>query len=118
MNVSGYYTTYVKAADFAEGETRLVTIKKVAAVDVSFDDDSIFTLNATNWRVLTKAFGVETDNWIGQTIKLTRGEAPDEGEMKPTIFVEAVSPPLSESDRKLPPKPPAMLDPDDPDFHF
>jgi hypothetical protein len=105
MDTSSYFTTFLKVDDFAEGESTEGTITKVEegkyGLVLTLDSGSQFSLNATNWRTLSKAHGYESDDWLGKSIKLTRGEATYKGEQVPSLILKPTSPRLSESERKL-----------------
>jgi hypothetical protein len=70
------------------------------------------TFNGRNGRALARRFGWEDTNWLKKLVTFSPGTYEKDGELRRTILLDP--PPLSESDRK----PPHMLDPDDPDFHF
>jgi hypothetical protein len=118
MDTSSYFTTFLKVDDFAEGESMEETITKVEegkyGLVLTLDGGSQFSLNATNWRTLSKAYGYESDNWIGRRIELTRGEATYRGEQVPSLILKPKSPALSEADRRLPVKPEPDIDSDIP----
>jgi hypothetical protein len=118
MDTSRYFTTFLKVDDFADGESTEETITKVEegkyGLVLTLDSGSQFSLNATNWRTLSKAYGVESDNWVGKRIGLTRGEAMFKGEPVPSLVLRTISPSLSESDRRALVKPDPIDDPDIP----
>jgi hypothetical protein len=106
MNVSDYFTgTFLKVEDLA-GEVMHATIEKVEegkyGLVLTLDNDSMFSLNMTNGKTLAKAYSYESDNWCGKRIELSAGEVPYKGDKVPSIILKPISPPLSESDRKLP----------------
>jgi hypothetical protein len=118
MDTSKHFTTFLKVDDFAEGESAEETIAKVEegkyGLVLTLDSGSQFSLNATNWRTLSKAYGYESDNWIGKRIELIRGEVPYKGEPVPSLILKTTSPSLSEAERKLSVKPAPEIDDDIP----
>jgi hypothetical protein len=48
-------------------------------------------LNATNGRVLTEAYGPDTDLWIDHVIELYAGEFHYQGKMQPGVLVKPIS---------------------------
>jgi hypothetical protein len=78
--------------------------KTIAAVSVGKYDKPVLlfksgdqlTLNATNTKTLIRAYGDDSDRWVGHTIELYLGESKFEGETKPSVKV-----------RPLPDGPPA-----------
>jgi hypothetical protein len=118
VDTSSYFTTFLKVDDFAEGESTEGTITKVEegkyGLVLTLDSGSQFSLNATNWRTLSRAYGFESDNWVGKSIELTRGEMTYKGEQVASLILKPTSSPLSESERKLPVKPEPDIDDDIP----
>jgi hypothetical protein len=76
--------------------------------DIVFEDGSKFGVNATNVRILNRAYGTDSDGWIGQRIELYEGEAEYQDNMVPSVCVRPISPPTSSSEGGTPaakPKP-------------
>jgi hypothetical protein len=63
-----------------------------------------FSLNVTNITEMIKAFGSETDDWIGERVELYAGEAPYQKKMVPSV---RLTPLMREAGEKKPPKPKA-----------
>jgi hypothetical protein len=118
MDTSSYFTTFLRVDDLAQGETIEATITKVEegkyGLVLTLESGSQFSLNATNWRTISKAFGCESDNWLNKRIALTRGETMFKGEPVPSLILRVISPPLSENDRKALVKPEPDIDDDIP----
>lgn len=70
--------------------------------DITFNDGSRLSCNATNSRVLVKAYGKESDDWIGKLVKLELGEIDYQGQARESIIVKPLSPPV---ESEAPPKP-------------
>jgi hypothetical protein len=80
-----------------------------------FNDGSQLTINGRNGRALAKQYGWEDRDWIDKVVTLSPGTYEKDGELKPTILLDPVSPALLESERK---QPPAGPDIDDSDIPF
>src|SRR5262245_43532042 len=65
-----------------------------------FQDGSKLSLNKTNSRALSKAYGTEGDNWLNKEIELTAGEIDVGGKLKEVIVVKPISPTIK---KKNPP---------------
>jgi hypothetical protein len=69
-------------------------------------------LNQTNVRILIRAYGPESRDWIGREIELYIGPTTYRGQVQDSILVKPISPsiPLSERKPMMPaksaPKPP------------
>jgi hypothetical protein len=60
-----------------------------------FEDGDVLSLNVTNSRALLKAYGSDSDGWVGKTIELYVGKVEvRDGDIKDAILVRPVSPPL------------------------
>jgi len=100
--------SYLKFADVEKTGPITATIAEIKynakfdKADIFLDDGTILSCNATNARTLLKAYGAESNDWIGKTIKLFAGELEYNGKMNPAILVEPVSPP---PEKKAPAKP-------------
>ena len=53
---------------------------------VTFSNGCRFSLNVTNSQALIKAFGKESDDWIGEQIELYAGELKYRGEVRPSVL--------------------------------
>ena len=99
-------------ADVREGPVQVVITNvsesKFEKPVLDFDDGTCLSLNGTNNRVLMKAYGTESDNWIGKTVELTVGPIEYEGKTRDSILVKPISPPIgnkalnSERDDNIP----------------
>jgi hypothetical protein len=106
---------FLKPDDVREGPVQ-VTITDISEgkydkPDIDFDDGTRLSLNATNSRVLARAFGYDSDDWIGKRIELALGEVEFKGQMQESIIVRPISP--APAERKAPPAPPKRRELDD-----
>jgi hypothetical protein len=99
---------FLKVADVKEGGTFQA---KIVAVEISekfdkpeanLDDGSVLSLNATNVGRLVRAYGANSDDWIGKEIELSIGEVDYQDRAVETILVKPISPPIK---NKAPAKP-------------
>jgi hypothetical protein len=110
MDVRKFIGTFLKIEDL-EAEPLELTIvdveenDKFDKLDPVFDDGSKASVNSTNGPRLAKAYGYNSEHWIGQQIRLSAGTAPFKGEQVPSIVFTPVSPALSPEQRLPPPKP-------------
>jgi hypothetical protein len=91
---------YLKVADLKESGPLRATIvevgisEKYAKPELTLDDGSILSCNATNTLRLIRAYGAESDDWIGKEIELDIGEVDYQGQPQEAILVNPISPPL------------------------
>jgi hypothetical protein len=112
MDVSEYISSggFIKPVDLADGPRREVISEvrpgKYERPDMEFQSGAILTLNATNMRVLTNAYGIETNAWTGKEVELYIGKTSFNGQERESVLVKTISPPIPESERAKPkPKP-------------
>jgi hypothetical protein len=58
--------------------------------ELIFNNEQIMTVNATNTRILVKAFGADSDGWIGKQIKLKLGKVTYQGNEIESVMVEPI----------------------------
>ena len=101
MDARKYTSKYIKPDNVREGpiETRILTIfeeEKYGRLALELETGSQFALNDGNVNLLIRAWGADTDRWIGLTIALELGEwtdwRADPPEKKETVRVRAISP--------------------------
>jgi hypothetical protein len=94
-------TAFIKTADVTDAPRR----ETIAAVNVGkydrpvavFESGDQLTLNATNTKTLIRAYGDDSESWVGHTVELYLGEAEYEGETKPSVKVRPISLPFGPS---------------------
>jgi len=67
--------------------------------DIVFESGDILSLNATNNKILVRAYGPDSDSWVGKEIKLKKGQVEYQGELQDSVVIEPVSPSLSAKER-------------------
>jgi hypothetical protein len=75
-----------------------VVMGKYDKPDIIFESGARLSLNATNNKTLRKAYGADSDDWIGHTVELFLGEIEYQGKMQAAILVRPIS--KAESDEQ------------------
>jgi hypothetical protein len=97
---------FIKLEDVAEGPLK----KVIASIEpgsfdkpaVTFDDGSQLSLNRTSVLALSKAYGWDSDSWIGHSVEIYRGEVAFKGTSKAGVLVRPLDPPTPASARSNP----------------
>jgi hypothetical protein len=93
--------TFIKIADVRNGPLQM----QIAAVregqydkpNLIFETGEVLGLNATNSKILMRAYGPNSDDWIGKEIDLFLGKVEYQKKMQEAVMVRAVSPPRKPS---------------------
>ena len=83
----------VRIVDVSEG--------RFGKPDLTFDDGTRLSCNVTNGRVLARAYGFDSDDWIDKEVELVVGEIQYEGKPQEAVLIKPISPPI---ENKAPPK--------------
>src|SRR5437588_12034347 len=59
--------------------------------ELVFESGDILSLNATNTKTLMRAFGSDSDGWIGKQIELNLGKLEYQGSMQEGVLVRPIS---------------------------
>lgn len=107
MKMSEFFPSrYMKAEDFAEGEVRVLTIRNVEPEQLgqgkeaqikpimSFrePDTKPLVLNKTNFGIIAKFYGDDTDDWLGKKVALHVMEVEMKGDIVQAIRVKTKAP--------------------------
>jgi hypothetical protein len=101
MDMRGFSSPFIKVDHVRDGpiQTRIVNVFKSGRFGrpvLELETGSQFTLNVTNNDTLVKAWGYDSDDWVGQEIELLLGTYKDwESDPvvdKETVKVRAISP--------------------------
>jgi hypothetical protein len=89
-------SVFLKPEDLRDGPIT-VTITDVSEgkydkPNLHFKDGSRLSINTTNNRVLVRAYGHDSDDWVGKQIELTVGEVEFQGKIQDSILVNPISP--------------------------
>ena len=102
---------FVKVDDVKEGPIKeqidAVKLGKWDKPNLVFESGSLLSVNATNNRILMRAYGRNSDDWVGKEIELYLGEIEFQGTPQEAVLVRPISPPIK------PKKPPAEKPPFD-----
>jgi hypothetical protein len=108
MDASKYLTgSFLRVDDLKESGPIRVRITNISEgqygkLDVTLDDGDKLSINQTNNRTLVKAYGRETDDWLGMEIELYLGEVKFKGKPQEAILVKPISPTI---ENNAPPRP-------------
>jgi hypothetical protein len=97
---------FIKVDDVRDGPLNqviaAVKIGKYGKPDLIFESGDLLSLNATNNSVLVRAYGPNSDDWIGKELELFHGEIEYQGKMQEAVLVRPISPPLKRSAKTKP----------------
>jgi hypothetical protein len=104
MDMRKYYgESFIRVIDVADGplDETIAVIRqgKYDKPDLIFESGDILSLNATNFKALIRAYGSNSDDWIGKEIKLKKGQTEYQGEPQDSVVIEPVSPALSAKEK-------------------
>jgi hypothetical protein len=108
MDVSEYIgNVFLKVDDLkASGPIRVriteVTEGRYNKLDLTFHDKTRLSLNATNSRILARAYGMESEDWLGIEVELKVGQIQYQGERQESIVINPLSSPLENKARAEP----------------
>jgi len=90
---------FLKIEDIKASGPRRVTITEVCEgrfgkPDLTFDDGTRLSVNATNGRILLRTYGTDGDAWIGKRIELVLGTIDYQGKPQEAVLVKPISRPI------------------------
>jgi hypothetical protein len=92
---AGAGAQFIKVDDLRNGprKERIIDIRvgRYDRPDASFDSGSKLGLNATNTKILIRAYGSDSREWIGQTVELYLGTTRYEGQDHESVLVRPIS---------------------------
>jgi hypothetical protein len=96
MDVTKYLgSLFLKVEDVrnAHREMRIIdcSLGQYDKLDLTFEGGDKLSLNTTNVRTLARAYGKDSDAWVGKTIQLYIGKTEYRGEEQDSILVRPVS---------------------------
>lgn len=111
---------YVKVDDVKDGpfEGQIAAVKegKFDKPNIVFESGDVLSLNATNNKILMRAYGTDSDRWIGKMIQMFLGEIEYQGAPREAVLIKPISPPLKKdkaekaADEKKPSATPGLDD--------
>ena len=84
------------------GTIASVKIGKYDKPDMFLEFGDCLSLNATNTHTLIRAFGPNSDDWIGREVELHVGEIEFQNKPIDAVLVRPISPPLAAAERTKP----------------
>jgi hypothetical protein len=110
-------STFLKTDDVRGGplQERIasVVMGKYEKPDIVFESGDRLPVNATNNKALIRAYGIDSDAWIGHVVELSLGEIEYQGRPQEAVLVRPISKPKPEPDapaKKAPKKAPPPSD--------
>ena len=98
-------TNFVTVDDVRDGplQVQIAVVKegKYNKANLVFETGETLGLNATNSKILVKAYGPDSDDWIGKEIKLVLGRVPYQGDEIESVIVEPISSPVAAADKAV-----------------
>lgn len=92
---------FVKVNDVRDGpiQGQIAVVKdgKWDKPNIVLASGDVLSLNATNVRILARAYGNESDHWIGKMIELFLGSIQYQGSDQEAVLVRPVSPPVKKA---------------------
>jgi hypothetical protein len=89
-------SSYLTVEDLADGsrteEITDVFVGPYEKLVAQFESGAALSLNVTNTKALIKAYGEDTDDWIGKSVELYVGETYYKNEPKKSVLVRAPEP--------------------------
>jgi len=96
---------FVTVDDVRDGplQVQIAVVKegKYNKANLVFETGETLGLNATNSKILVKAYGPDSDDWIGKEIKLVLGRVPYQGDEIESVIVEPISSPVAAADKAV-----------------
>jgi hypothetical protein len=97
MDMKKYATEhFIKVDDVRDGpiEDQIAVVKdgKYDKPNIVLESGDVLSLNATNRKKLIRAYGTESDLWIGKMIRLFVGMIEYQGSDHEAVLVEPISP--------------------------
>jgi hypothetical protein len=80
-----------------DGQIAAVRDGKYDKPDLIFESGDVLSLNATNRKALTRAYGTESDYWIGKQIEMFLGQIKYNGTYNDAVLVKPISLPLKDA---------------------
>jgi hypothetical protein len=95
-----YYLTVPDVRDGPLPE-KIVDVRdgKYDKPDLIFETGDALSLNATNRRVLMRAYGPTSDTWIDKNIECYLGEVEFQGKQQESVLTRPISPPTTATER-------------------
>jgi hypothetical protein len=94
---------FIKITDVREASLRMqmaaINEGKYEKPNVVFETGETLSLNATNARTLVRAYGPDSDSWIGKEIELALGMIEFQNRPQEAVVVKPISPPIAAAEK-------------------
>jgi hypothetical protein len=98
---------FIGVADLNGGTRRetisAVELGKYGKPDLHFRSGDKLSVNSTNAKALSKAYGRNSDDWIGREIELYCGQVVYNKQTQASVLARPVSPVIPDAQRSAPP---------------
>jgi hypothetical protein len=95
--------TFLGVDDVRDGNLRMqiaaVNTGKYDKLNLVFETGDTLSLNATNTKILSRAYGFDTDLWPGKEIELFLGEVEFQKKVQPAVLIRPISPPVAAAEK-------------------
>jgi len=87
---------FIKVDDVRDGpiQEKIAVVRqgKYDKPDLVFESGDVLSLNARNNKTLMRAYGRNSDDWIGKEVELFLGKIEYQGKMQEAVLVRQISP--------------------------
>jgi hypothetical protein len=87
---------FIKVDDVRDGPLQMqidaVREGKYEKPDLVFESGEAFSVNSTNNRILMRAYGANSDDWVGKKIELALGQIKFQGSLQDAVIVKPITP--------------------------
>ncbi|WFU37595.1 hypothetical protein QA640_24315 [Bradyrhizobium sp. CB82] len=94
---------FIKVDDVRDGplQMQIAQIRdgKFDKPEAVFATGEVLGLNTTNCRALVRAYGRNSDEWVGKVIELSLGAVDFQGKPTDSVIVKPISPPISPAEK-------------------
>ena len=96
-------SAYIKVDDVRDQprDETIVFVKegKFGKPDITFESGKVFSINAGNTETLIAAYGPDSVDWLGKTIRLCLGTINYQGENNEAVLIKPLSPPIKQKEK-------------------
>jgi hypothetical protein len=96
MDMTKYGSAFIKPDDVRDGprQDRIINVyisEKYNCPVLDLESGDQFSLNQTNTRIMNKAYGTESDGWLGPVVEFFLGTYKSGDETKDTVVLKPIS---------------------------
>src|SRR5262245_51621117 len=106
--------SFLKPEHVKDGPIELTIVEAVESdrydkVELVFDDGTCLSLGQINLRTLIRAYGDNTDDWLGRKVEASWAEVDYQNEKQAMVLLKPISPAIDKPAPKVKPKPKGKL---------